>query len=57
MSASSKNTDKATFYNPIEARAMPAPTSKSPEERDCVVGSGASMHVLELRRNGDSTEI
>ena len=38
--------DKATFYSPIEARAMPAPSSKSPEERDFVVDSGASMHML-----------
>ena len=41
-----KNTDKATFYSPIEARATPAPTSKSPEERELVVDSGASMHML-----------
>ena len=41
-----KNTDKATFYSPIEAMATPAPTSKSPEEREVVVDSGPSMHVL-----------
>ena len=44
-----KNVDKATSL--IEAKVMPAkvmsvPTSKSPEERDFVVDSGASMHVL-----------
>ena len=31
---------KATFCSPIEARVMPAPTSKSPDERECV-DSGA----------------
>ena len=41
-----KNTDKATFYPPVEARAAPAPTSKSPEEREFVVDSGATMHML-----------
>ena len=40
------NTDKATFYSPVEPRAMPAPTSKLPEEREFVVDSGASMHML-----------
>ena len=56
MSISSKTTDKATFYPPIEARATPAPTSKFPEEREFVVDSGASMHMLS-RRNGYSAEV
>ena len=41
-----KNKDKATFYSLIEARAMLAPTSTSPEEREFVVDSRASMHML-----------
>ena len=41
-----KNSDKATSYSPVEARATPAPTSKSSEEREFVDDSGASMHVL-----------
>ena len=41
-----KNADKTTVYSPIEARVMPSPTSKSPEEREFVVHSGASMHVM-----------
>ena len=41
-----KNTDKATLHSPIDAKAMPAPTSKTPEEREFVVDSRASMHVL-----------
>ena len=41
-----KNADKATFYTPIEARLLPAPTSKRPEEREFVVDSGTSLHML-----------
>ena len=41
-----KNSDKSSFYFPIEARATPAPTSKSSEEREFEVDSGASMHML-----------
>ena len=41
-----KNADKATYYSPIEARVMPAPTSKRPEEREFVVDPGASMHMM-----------
>ena len=40
------NADKATFYSPVEVKAMPAPTSKSPEEREFVVDFRASVHVL-----------
>ena len=40
---------KATFYCPIEARATPAPTSRSPEEREFVEDSGASMHMLSIK--------
>ena len=57
-----KSADNATFCTSIEARAMPAPTSKSPEEREFVVDSGASVHILskkefKLRWTGDSAEI
>ena len=45
-SAISKNEEKATFYSPFEIKAAPAHISKSPEEREFVVDSGASMHVL-----------
>ena len=41
-----KNKAKATFYSPIEARAKLAPTSKSREERELVVDSRASTHML-----------
>ena len=46
MSTSSKNTDTSLFYSSTEARAMPAPTSKSPDEREFVLDSKASMHML-----------
>ena len=39
-----KNADKAWFDSSIEAEVMPAPTSKSPEEWEFVVDSGASMY-------------
>ena len=41
-----KNVDKASFCTPVEAKVMPAPTSKRPEEREFVVDSGASMHTM-----------
>ena len=41
-----KNSDRTTFYTPIEAEVMPAPTSTRPEEREFAVGSGASMHRM-----------
>ena len=40
-----KIVDKATFYSPAEAWVMPAPSEKL-EEREFVVDSGASMHML-----------
>ena len=41
-----KNADKSTFYSLTEAWVMPALTLKKPEEREFVVDSGASMHML-----------
>ena len=51
-----KNTDESTFYSPVEARATPAPTSKSPEERAFVVDSEASMHMLS-KKDSSSDEM
>ena len=49
------------FYSPIEARATVAPTSKLPEEREFVIDSRASMHMLSkmetLRRSRTSTVV
>ena len=41
-----KNADYATFYTSVEAGAMPAPTSKRPEELEFVVDSGDSIRML-----------
>ena len=41
-----KKLDKATFHSPVEERRMPAPTSVLPEEKEFVVDSGGSMHML-----------
>ena len=41
-----KNLDKTLFYFPGEVKAMLAPTTKRLEEREFVVDSGASMHMM-----------
>ena len=40
-----KEHQRATFFSPSENRCLPASTLK-PEERDFVVDSGASMHMI-----------
>ena len=40
-----KEQDRATFFSPSENRCLPASTLK-PEEREFVVDSGASMHMI-----------
>ena len=51
-----KNEDKATFYSLTEAWATPAPTATSPNERELVVDSGASMQMLS-KKDFCSTEL
>ena len=41
-----KNADKATLYSSIEAKAMPPPTSKSPQEREFEVDSEVPVYML-----------
>ena len=53
---SSKNSDKTTFYSPIEIKATPAPISQLPEEREFVVDSGAAMQLLS-KKNLSSDEL
>ena len=43
---SSKRTDKAACYYPVEEWVLPATSTKDPEEREFVVDSGASMHMV-----------
>ena len=40
-----KEHERATFFSPSENRSLPASTLK-PEEREFVVDSGASMHMI-----------
>ena len=48
--------DEATFYSPTEEWIMPAASTKKPEEREFVVDSGASMHMVS-KRDLDSFEL
>ena len=41
-----KERDKATLYSPSEQWVLPAASTKEPEEREFVVDSGASMHMV-----------
>ena len=38
--------NKVTFYFPAEEWVLPAASTKEPEEREFVVDSGASMHMV-----------
>ena len=37
---------KTAFFSPSENRCLPAPSTLKPEERELVVDSGASMHMI-----------
>ena len=39
-------TEKATFSSPTNVWSMPAASTIKPEEREFVVDSGASMHMV-----------
>ena len=41
-----KEKHKAAFFSPSENRYLPAPSILKPEEREFVVDSGASMHMI-----------
>ena len=41
-----KEKNKAAFFSPSENRCLPAPSTLTPEEREFVVDSGASMHMI-----------
>ena len=51
-----KNADKTTFYTPIEAKVMLAPTSRRPDERDCAVDSGVPMRMMS-KKDSNSYEL
>ena len=44
-----KENDKATFYSPAEEWVLPAALTKDPEERESVVDSRESMHMVSKR--------
>ena len=41
-----KEKNKTAFFSPSENWCLPAPSTLKPEERDSVVDSGASMHMI-----------
>ena len=51
-----KETDKATFFSLTNEWCFPAPSVINPEEREFVVDSGASMHMLS-RKDLNSAEL
>ena len=51
-----KETEKATFYSPSDEWVLPAASTIKPEEREFVVDSGASMHVVS-RKDLNSAEL
>ena len=48
-----KERDRATLFSPSESRCLPASTLK-PEEREFVVDSGASMHMISKKDLSDA---
>ena len=50
-----KNADKATIYTSVDARVMPTFTSKRPEEREFLVASGASVHMLSKKNEAQKS--
>ena len=46
ISSKIKEKNKAAFFSPSENRCLPAPSTLKPDEREFVVDSGASMHMI-----------
>ena len=51
-----KEHERATFFSPSENRCLPAPSTLKPEERQFVVDSGASMHMI-TKKDLNSAEL
>ena len=47
-----KEKDKAAFFFPAEEWVLPATSTKEPEERELVVDSGASVHMVSKKELG-----
>ena len=41
-----KEQERAAFFSPSDNRCLPAPSTLKPEEKEFVVDSGASMHMI-----------
>ena len=50
----SKEKDKTAFFSPSENWCLPAPFTIKPEEREFVVDSGASMHMISKKDLSDA---
>ena len=51
-----KERHTSTFFSPTEDRCLPSPSKIKPEEREFVVDSGASMHMIS-RKDLNSAEL
>ena len=49
-----KEHQRAAFFSPSENRCLPAPSTLKPEEREFVVDSGASMHMISKKDLSDA---
>ena len=56
MPAEVRGTDKATFFSLSDERSLPAPSDINLKEREFVVDSGASMHMVS-RNDLNSAEL
>ena len=52
-----KEHERATFFSPSENRCLPAPSILKPEEREFVVDSGASMHMISKKDLNSDAEM
>ena len=49
-----KEHERATFFSPSENRCLEAPSTLKPEEKEFVVDSGASMHMISKKYLSDA---
>ena len=49
-----KEKNQATFFSPSENWCLPSPSTLKPEEREFVVDSGASMHMISKKELSDA---
>ena len=49
-----KKKSETAFFSPSENRCLPAPSNLKPEEREFVVDSGASMHMISKKDLSDA---